>query len=293
MGEKLRLCLLAPAKINWALAVTGKRADGYHELHSLMQNISVYDRVELSPADEDCCQCSPPVDCAPANNLALRAWHLLKQQYALEGHLQIRITKDIPSGGGLAGGSADAAAVLLGVNILWGLGLSVGQLAALAFPLGADIPFCLYGGLAEIKGAGEIVTPYAATHEYRLLLAAPPVASSTAAVFAAYDQLPAQTAPADLGRLLSALQQGDSGAINAAIFNMLEPAAFSLQPEIKHCREILAGEGFVPLMSGSGSCVFALSQGDVSQEERAMQALLAEGIAARMVHTLPHGVVDK
>ncbi len=291
MGEKQRLRLLAPAKINWALAVTGKRDNGYHELHSLMQNISVYDQVELSLADEDCCQCSPPVDCTPANNLALRAWHLLKQQYALEGHLHIRITKDISSGGGLAGGSADAAAVLLGVNTLWGLGLSVGQLAA--FPLGADIPFCLYGGLAEVKGAGEIVTPYAATWEYRLLLAAPPVAASTAAVFAAYDQLPAQAAPADLGRLLSALQQGDSGAINAAIFNMLEPAAFSLQPEIKHCREILAGEGFAPLMSGSGSCVFALSQGDISQEECAMQALLAEGIAARMVHTLPHGVVDK
>lgn len=293
MGEKLRLCLLAPAKINWALAVTGKRADGYHELHSLMQNISVYDRVELSLADEDCCQCFPPVDCPSANNLALRAWHLLKQQYALEGHLHIRITKDIPAGGGLAGGSADAAAVLLGVNTLWGLGLSVDQLAALAFPLGADIPFCLYGGLAEIKGAGEVVTPYAATREYRLLLAVPPVAASTAAVFAAYDQLPEQAVPADLGRLLTALQQGDSSAINAGIFNMLEPAAFSLHSEIRHCQEILAGEGFAPLMSGSGSCVFALSQGCISQEERAMKALLAEGIAARMVHTLPHGVVDK
>ena len=290
-GKRIRLSV--PAKINWSLEVVGKRADGYHQLRSLMQTVSLYDQVELAIADSDSCQCSPPVDCALVDNLAWRAWDLLRNTYSLDNHLSINIVKDIPAGGGLGGGSADAAAVLLGVNKLFALELSVAELATLGFTLGADIPFFLYGGLAEIRGAGEDVLPCSQAQKYPLLIAIPPASLSTAMVFAAFDRLSPGAVVLDFSGLLKALQSGDIAMISAQMANMLEPAAMSLCPEIAVAKEILSSHGLFPLMSGSGSCVFALSDGDCERENAALAALQKQGIAGRKAHSLTHGIVDE
>lgn len=281
--EKLRLN--APAKINWALTVCGRRSDGYHQLQSLMQTISLCDQVELSRSAADSCRCCPEVSCPPQQNLAWRAWELMRRRYALPGGLAIEIRKAIPSGGGLGGGSADAAAVLRGVNELFELNLNRSQLAELGFQLGADVPFLVHGGFALVGGAGETVQPLAAA-EYPLLIAAPAAGLSTAAVFAAYDRLPPAAVIPDLEELRAALLAQDRAAIAAQLVNMLEPAALPLCPQIAAAKDIFLRWELPALMSGSGSCVFALSDGDRQREEAAIAALSAAGISCRRAHTL-------
>ena len=251
------LSLLAPAKINWSLEITGKRADGYHQLRSIIQNIDLYDQIQLSWSDHDECVCAPAIDCPPKDNLAMRAWFLLKEAYTIPGHLRINIEKNIPSGRGLGGGSSDAAAVLLGVNIMAELGLSVDKLCQLAFPLGADIPFCLYGGLALVEGAGEVVKQYTPGVEYRLILADPGVFLSTKEVYRHYDDLEESSHP-DIERLLPALLGGDMVAIKKNMVNMLERSARDFYPGLDDLKTGFALSGYTALLSGRAVAAFLL-----------------------------------
>lgn len=256
------LTLQAPAKINWTLDIVGKRADGYHLLRSLMQSIDLCDRVTLAMSTTDSCSCSPLLQ-GGGENIALKAWQLLKAEYDLPGGLAIQIQKTIPEGAGLAGGSTNAAAVLHGVNRLFQLGLSTDQLAALAVRIGADLPFCLNGGLALVEGIGEIVQPLSPAPSYSLVVVYPGFAASTAAVYRAFcaDQVAAHP---DLPALQRALLAGDHAGISAHAANLLELPAFSLFPEIAAVKARCRDLGLPALMSGSGSSVWVLAK---SREE--------------------------
>jgi 4-diphosphocytidyl-2-C-methyl-D-erythritol kinase len=286
MPDQIRL--LAPAKINWSLEITGKRADGYHQIRSIIQNVDLYDQITLAWSDHDECQCLPPVDCPAKDNLAMRAWLALKNQYALDNYLRIKIEKEIPFGRGLGGGSADAAAVLLGVNMMAGLNLSLVKLSELAFCLGADIPFCLLGGLALVEGAGETVKPYLPRVEYRLILADPGVFLSTREVYRRFDEMEHHPGP-DTERLLAALLNKDIAAMAVSMGNMLEPPAHDLCSGLDEIKSIFATRGYPVWLSGSGSCLFALS-GDEKKEAEILACLRNRGIKVRVVHTLSHGI---
>ena len=285
----VELVLRAPAKINWSLAVLGKRPDGYHELNSLMQNVALYDTVRISRSEADSCQCIPD-PCPGADNLALRAWYVMKERYRLEEGLRITIEKRIPAGGGLAGGSADAAAVIIGVNELFHLNAPFKTLEEIAFSLGADLPFCLNGGMALVEGAGEIVRPIMPGMIYELFLVYPGISLSTSAVFAGYDKTGKKQKAPDLARLLPALFTGDRQGINDSIGNMLETPAFELCPEIEAIKKMLARAGCVTLMSGSGSCLWALPPEDPYESMAVRELLEAKGLAYQRASTLANGI---
>lgn len=244
--------LTAAAKINWGLDIVGRRADGYHLLRSLMQNIGLYDRLRLQLSATDDCRCEGMAD---GDNLALCAWLLMKQQLGLRQHLHISIDKHIPIGSGLGGGSSDAAAVLRGANQLLQLGLSDTELAALGLQIGADLPFCLRGGLALVEGIGEIVQPLAPGPRLWLVLADPGFPVPTPAVYQAYDKLAEPLHP-DLAALQAAVEQGNVAAIRQYSGNALQAAAMSLYPQLAAAERAVAALGPRPLLSGSGGALF-------------------------------------
>ena len=282
-----QVTLIAPAKINWGLDIVGKRADGYHLLCTLMQSVGLFDRVRIQKSERDCCVCSPPLY-GNGENLALRAWHLLKQEYVLPGGLCLEIDKGIPEGGGLAGGSTDAAAVLLGVDRLFRLGLGEERLADLGLRLGADLPFCLKGGLALVEGIGERLLPQRALRSYHLVLVNPGFPVSTAEVYRqfSFDQIAAHP---DLKGLLDALEAGDRSGVAACCGNLLETPAFTLHPQIACLKERCRSLGLVSLMSGSGGSVWGLAD-SADEAEKAAEVLKREGYPfVHVVRTLSTG----
>jgi len=255
----------APAKINWGLEIKGRRPDGYHLLRSLMQTVTLMDTVTLRRSRADDCRC-PGLDAG--GNLAFRAWLLLKQRCAVPDHLLISIDKRIPLGAGLAGGSSDAAAVLRGANELLGLGLSLEELCAVGLQLGADLPFCLHGGLALVEGIGERIRAVTPGRSWPLLLVNPGFPVSTAAVYAAYDELGEELHP-DLDNLLAALENGDQEMLLASSGNALEAPACYLHPALTGLKQSLTKQGLRPLLSGSGGTFFAIADTEDQARELA------------------------
>ena len=274
----------APAKINWGLEIVGKREDGYHLLRSLMQTVDLCDVLRLTPADHDECRCCPPLpDDSP--NLALLAWQALKKELGLTKCLLIEIEKKIPVAAGLGGGSADAAAVLRGADRLLGLGLPLDRLCDIGMKVGADVPFCLHGGLALVEGAGERVTPLAAAYEYDLILVDPAIPVSTAKVYAAFDKAP-ETAPGNIDALTRAVLSGDKSEIRRHSVNMLEEPAFRLYRRLREVQEACADTSACAHLSGSGGVVWALCPNRqlAQMTARAMSIRLHSG-ACKVVRT--------
>ena len=185
----------------------------------------------------------------------------MKEKYDLPGGLAIDIEKSIPLGGGLAGGSADAAAIFRGVNELFDLSLTYRQLADDAVNLGADIPFCIHGGLALAEGIGEKLTKLTSNRQFRLLLANPGVAVDTANVFKAYDTMVEPPIP-NIVSVATAVTEGNMGQIIQSAGNMLEPAAIFVDPVIGDLKNMIAKSGLFPIMSGSGATVIGLAKND-------------------------------
>lgn len=282
-----KISLRVAAKINWSLAVTGLREDGYHNIRSVFQNISLYDELTVSFAEQDGCLCSPQLPCKEEDNLALRAWLLLKKKMQLQEFLQIKISKGIPYGAGLGGGSADAAAVLIAANELLNLSLSQAELSELATPLGADIPFFFSGGLALVEGKGEIITPQELAPRLTLLIAKPQPSVSTAEVFWKYGRMGTPVMP-DIDAVLAALQREDYATLAITMGNMLEPAAIATCPEIAEVKSVMMSMGCLPFMSGSGSAVLAIcAEEDMPANIRQLHK---HGFWAREVKTLDHSI---
>ncbi|TRW46752.1 4-(cytidine 5'-diphospho)-2-C-methyl-D-erythritol kinase [Georgenia yuyongxinii] len=269
----------APGKINLALHVGPPRPDGYHPLATLFQAVSLYEDVLARPSDEITLELRGrgtdlPTD---AGNLAVRAAALLRETGGVDRGVHLTITKQVPVAGGMAGGSADAAATLLACDQLWGTGLSREELAELAAELGADVPFALTGMSAMGVGRGDLVTPVMSRGTYHWVLAVQGEGLSTPHVFKTFDELEGYTVPSaaapgsdhaapdgagprvDPG-LLAALLSADPLVLAKHLTNDLQDAALDLRPELG---DVLAAAdragALAAVVSGSGPTVAALA----------------------------------
>jgi len=259
----------APAKVNLFLAVGATRTDGFHELTTVYQAIGLYDEVSVTSADGLTVSVAGaqaslvPTDHA---NLAATAVQILAEQHGREPDVAIAIRKGIPVAGGCAGGSADAAAALVAVDQLWGLGLTRAELFEVAADVGSDVPFCLAGGTALGTGRGEQLTPVLGAGIYSWVLALADGGLSTPAVYAELDRLRGQgpvTPAGDGSSVMSALRSGSSEVLGRVLANDLQDAALSLRPELgdllAHGEDVGAVGGVV---SGSGPTVAFLARDD-------------------------------
>lgn len=252
--------LRANAKINWTLDTVGLREDGYHLLDMLMQSVSLHDTITLSPAASLSFSAEGSVR-VPQNeeNLAFRAAQALQQYIGTAQGAAIHLLKRIPSGAGLGGGSADAAAVLRGLNTLWELHLPQETLLKIGLSLGADVPFCLTGGLAHVQGIGEIITPLASARVYPLLIIQPCRGLSTPQVFKALDEMDVSSARPNNAQAMAALGSGSLPLLAQSLGNTLQPVAISIRPQIRHVISVLREYGArAAQMTGSGSAVFGV-----------------------------------
>lgn len=259
--------VVAPAKVNLCLGVGPVREDGYHPLATVYQAVGLYDEVVVSRADgwivevagdERLSISEVPTD---ESNLAVRAARLLAEHHGVDTGARIHITKGIPVAGGLAGGSADAAATLVACDALWGTRTPRAELLELAGQLGSDVPFAIVGGTAIGSGRGEVVTPLMTRGEYWWVVLESPEGLSTPAVYAEFDKLHRGRTVADPeipDALMEALRSGDIEKLGAALSNDLQPAAFRLRPELEQSLSTgLLESAHGAVLSGSGpSCLF-------------------------------------
>ncbi|HHX75584.1 MAG TPA: 4-(cytidine 5'-diphospho)-2-C-methyl-D-erythritol kinase [Firmicutes bacterium] len=274
----------AHAKINLLLAVTAKRADGFHELQTVYQSLALHDTLRLTSLAEDkiVLTCDDPSLPAGPDNLAWRAAERLKRFYRISHGVRIELKKRIPVAAGLAGGSSDAAAVLRGLVRLWHLPWEQENLLQLAVGLGSDVPFCLSGGTALGTGRGEKVTNLAPCPHFYVVLANPGFMLKTAEVYRSLTE--ADLEPGyDPAPMLRALACGDRNAMGANLTNTLEAAAFRLNPAIRALKEKLARRA-PSLMCGSGPTVFALFTVDAEAEKAAL-SLRSEGYFVWLTET--------
>ncbi len=278
--------LTAPAKINLYLGIVGDRPDGFHELVMVMQSVDLADTVTVSETRSPdihltCDQPDIPVD---ETNLAWKAADLMRKRFpdaaAKHGGIGIQIQKRIPMGAGLAGGSADCAAVLVGIDLLWDLGLTQSELQTFAAEMGSDISFCVSGGTALCTGRGEVIDPlpdldhiYAVLAKYRELPVPTPWAYKN------YRKQFGPTYPQTLealtdratqlksGEMMTAIAHRDGAAIGRLLHNDLERVVLPNYPTIQGLRDAFAKtENLGAMMSGSGSTVFALCETKESAE---------------------------
>ena len=250
----------AYAKINIGLDVLRRRADGYHEVKMIMQTVDIYDELVLERRKQPGIELRMDNSDLPSggDNLICRAADLLFREKEITGGVNISLTKRIPIAAGMAGGSADAAAALRGLNELFDMGYSLKELQALGVGLGADIPYCLAGGTMLSEGIGEILTPLPAPPAAHLVIAKPDINVSTAFV---YGNLHADRLAwhPDIDGMIAALQKGDLDGITGRLGNVLETVTVKAHPVIEQIRELLRKQGAEnALMSGSGPTVFGI-----------------------------------
>ena len=293
----------ANAKVNFTLEVFGRRVDGYHALRSVVMPISLSDTLDIEMTDGG----EITSDTGYDDDLCVKAARILRSS-SLVPHSSslgavIRVVKRIPTGGGLGGGSADAAAVLRALNELWGVGLSREELAEIGAQVGSDVPALVLGGPVVMEGRGEIVKSIGAcacsdlssdqptsrpadqVRRLNLVLVNPGVHSSTKEVYAACEARPLDVE--DLtAKMVAALKAGDLESIAAALMNDLQPLAVKQHPEIADALVSLRTAGVLgAMMSGSGSSVFGIVR-DVAAAERISSELNARGLQAWPVQTL-------
>ncbi|WP_314210177.1 4-(cytidine 5'-diphospho)-2-C-methyl-D-erythritol kinase [uncultured Actinomyces sp.] len=289
----------APGKVNLFLSVGAPGPDGYHPLTTVFQAVRLIETVTarrqstqdhgtvtLTLEEPDA---EVPTD---ASNLAVRAAELLSETTGVSEGVDLLLRKRVPVAGGMAGGSADAAATLVACNALWGTGLSLPELSALAARLGADVPFPLTGATAVGSGRGDLVTPIMTRGAYHWVFALAEEGLSTPAVFRRFDELAGAGASASAGSgggpavrdvpeaLTAALRAGDARALAAALHNDLQVAAVDLRPELAEVIAIAEGAGALrAVVSGSGPTIAALVE-DPGSAQRVSRALTTSGMVA-------------
>jgi 4-diphosphocytidyl-2-C-methyl-D-erythritol kinase len=270
----------APAKLNLFLHVTGRRADGYHTLQTVFQFLDIHDRLAFEVTrDRHVARATPLADVPEDRDLIVRAARLLQEAAGGASGAVIHLDKRLPLGGGLGGGSSDAATTLLALNHLWDCGLTLDALASLGLRLGADVPVFVRGHAAWAEGVGEVLTPVEPPESWYLVLA-PQVAVSTARVFAAFDA-DSQLTPGSPPITIRDFRAGRGR-------NDLEPVVRRLVPEVDNALTWLGKYGEAHL-TGSGACVFLA----VASEARGREILasrpdgLADGFVARGVNRHP------
>lgn len=265
------ITLKALAKINLGLDVTGKREDGYHELRTIMQTIHLHDRLQIRRTREPGIKIHTNLSFLPVNesNLVYQAAVLLMSEFKITEGVEVNLSKRIPVSAGMAGGSTDGAAMLYGMNRLFGLGLSRMELMERGLKLGADVPYCLMRGTALAEGIGEELTQLPPMVKCPVLIAKPAVSVSTKFVYQNL-KLDEGLPHPDIDSLVRAIQKRDFDGVCAHMGNVLEAVTIPNYPVIEQIKEKMLSSGAAAaMMSGSGPTVFGLFR----DEKSAMQAL--------------------
>ena len=255
------ITLKSRAKINLSIDVLGKRQDGYHLVEMIMQTIDLYDLIEINEKDNDQITIKStsdeiPLDC---NNLVYKAANLIKKTFNINKGVEIHIKKNIPVAAGMAGGSSNAAAVLVGLNKLWNLNLSNQQLEKIGLKLGADVPFCINGGAVLASGIGEELTPIKGlTKDVCILVCKPDLFVSTKEVYECIDSKDIDKRPNNKF-LIECLKNEDTRQLAENMFNVLEGGTMDKHPVIQQIKDIMTNNRALgAMMSGSGPTVFGL-----------------------------------
>ncbi|MDQ3966091.1 MAG: 4-(cytidine 5'-diphospho)-2-C-methyl-D-erythritol kinase [Actinomycetota bacterium] len=275
-----KVLLRAFAKVNYALEVRGLRDDGYHEISTVMQSVSLADEVEIEHIKGDFELAVEPEGIEvgpPEENTVYKAQKMLGELVCLRLPARVRLRKGIPTGAGLGGGSADAAAALVGLNKLFGLGLSAVKLREVGLRIGADVPFCLLGGTALGEGIGEVLEPLPPPPPHRLVVVKPEAGVKTARIYRAYDEHLEEGLPSVVP-VVDALRAGDLDALARSLGNDLAPVTRDFVPEIRALEEELLRAGALgAAMSGSGTAVFGVFDSEAKARD------VADGLRAPFV----------
>ena len=281
-----------PAKINLGLWILGRRDDGYHEVDTILQTVGLEDEITLEPAPKGFSLETRGIP-IPANgpNLVERAWDLIAERAAAANApgIRARLTKRIPIGAGLGGGSSDAAGFLAGANHLLGLGLSKAELKSLGAALGSDVPFFFEGGTARATGRGEQVRQLCPIDPFWAVLVSPPIAISTTW---AYGRARFCLTPSRLGAnvLASAIGSREWGAVADAMHNVFEDVVLPEFPSLAELKRAIIGCGAMrALLSGSGSTLYGVVR-SFDEAMRAAKGIAGRGAEVRVVRTLERGV---
>lgn len=282
----MRIEIPAYAKVNFTLEVLGKRGDGYHEIVSIVQTVSLHDTVAVSPADK--------ITLSPAlpgvrleDNLAYRAARLLAERSGIRQGATIDIEKTIPQASGLGGGSSDAAAVLVGLNRLWGLGMSDGELTWLGAELGSDVPFFIRGGTAMVSGRGERVRPLPPVEQSWLVLLSPkiPLGNKTATMYSKVTR--SQYTGGMLTRKLEARIRGGGDVPAELLYNAFDEVALEAYAGLDEYRDALGSFGAREIhVAGSGPSLYAPMPRRDQGTAIALLLVSMKGWNARLVSTV-------
>jgi len=274
------ISLKALAKINLGLDVLGQREDGYHEVRMVMQSIHLYDRVEIKKTKSPQIHVQTNLFYLPVdeNNLVYKAAALMKEEFKIKEGVRITLQKFIPVAAGMAGGSSDAAAVLVGMNRLFHLGLKQNRLMELGLKLGADVPFCVMRGTTLAEGIGEKLTALPPMPKCPVLIAKPAISLSTRQV---YEQLKLtdQTQHPDIDGIIENIKSKNLRGVAEHMGNILETVSVRQYPVIREIRNLMKENGAMnAIMSGSGPTVFGLYHNE-KDIRGAYDALKQSGLA--------------
>ncbi|MDO4941824.1 MAG: 4-(cytidine 5'-diphospho)-2-C-methyl-D-erythritol kinase [Lachnospiraceae bacterium] len=254
------LQLRAYGKINLGLDVVRKREDGYHELRMIMQTVGLYDELKMKIIPEDEIRLTVNLSFLPTNenNLIYKAIAMLKEEFGIKQGIEAKLEKRIPVAAGMAGGSSNAAAALVGMNRLFQLGLSKKKLMDYGVRLGADVPYCIMRGTALSEGIGEILTPLPPMPDCYILLAKPGISVSTKYVYQNLKVNEIKDHP-DIDGVVDSLKQGDLKGICDRLGNVLETVTIKEHPMIEEIKQFMIEQGAAgALMSGSGPTIFGI-----------------------------------
>ena len=280
------LRLKAYGKINLALDVLGRRQDGYHEVRMIMQTVGLHDRIDLYRTSEPGIRIETNLFYLPTNeqNLAYRAAKLLMDEFSITDGVSVKLDKRIPVAAGMAGGSTDAAAMLIGVNRLFSLGLTKRQLMERGVQIGADVPYCIMRGTALAEGIGEELSPLPPMVKCPVLIAKPSISVSTKFVYQNL-KLDDTTIHPDIDRLIDDIKAKNLHDIAAHMGNVLETVTIPNYPVIDEIKKHMLSNGAVgAMMSGSGPTVFGLFD-DEDTAKKAYKAMRSSHLARQVYLT--------
>lgn len=286
MGSNNDISLKALAKINLGLDVVRRREDGYHEVRMIMQTIQLYDRLDIKMTQEPGIQIQTNLSFLPVNenNLIYKAAKLLMDEFSITDGVSVKLDKRIPVAAGMAGGSTDAAAMLIGVNRLFSLGLTKRQLMERGVQIGADVPYCIMRGTALAEGIGEALSPLPPMVKCPVLIAKPSISVSTKFVYQNL-KLDDTTIHPDIDRLIDDIKAKNLHDIAAHMGNVLETVTISNYPVIDEIKKHMLSNGAVgAMMSGSGPTVFGLFD-DEDTAKKAYKAMRSSHLARQVYLT--------
>lgn len=289
-GTRKRIELKALAKINLGLDVLGRRENGYHDVRMVMQSIYLYDDVKIERTKDPGIEVKTNLYFLPTdeNNIAYKAAAMLIEEFQIDEGVMITLDKHIPVAAGMAGGSSNAAAVLFGMNKMFGLGLSQKKLMERGVKLGADVPYCIMRGTVLAEGIGEELTVLPAMPKCTVLVAKPAISVSTKVVYEALDSKEIVSHP-DIDALLEGLEKGSLRRIAAAMGNVLEDVTIPMYPVIEEIKNAMKEEGALnAMMSGSGPTVFGLFE-NKAQARKAQEKIREKALAKQVYVTNIHG----